>query len=180
MLKVISLALNPVGFTFGVWLYYSSFKNKFLSNLLFLQSFLKFLELSKSIFSTCIRKKKIHMIARRKGVMWKAERFQLILFLWRSEVHFPFIRYVTLHPTSLTFQLITLFPNPCPLGNRFFITSAILCCFLQLFRFFKILSLQIMKTSSYYGKTWCSSESCFFLCLQDWSWTLGISREFCQ
>lgn len=165
--------MNPIAF--GVWLCCSGFKNKFLSKLILLQNFLEFLELS-SLFSPLASEKKMWLLGRK---LWCEKlRFQLILFLWRSEAHFPFISYMTLHPTSLTFQLITFFPNPCPLGNRFLLLQESSAAFYNCSDYFKY--LWIMKTSSYYGNTWCSSEGCFLLCLQAWSWPLGISREFCQ
>lgn len=133
--------MSPIGFFFGVWLYCSSFKNKFLSNFIFLQSSLEFLELWKSIFSTYIRK---------KNLIWLLECEKLR----KIPIHFVSVKIWSafpLHqlydsPYHITcFSINNFFPIPCSLGNIFLLLQESSAAFYNCSDYFKYFPCELWK-----------------------------------
>lgn len=58
-------------------------------------------------------------------------------------MHLLFISYMILHPISLTFQLITFFPNP--LGNRFLLCQESSAAFYNCSDYFKYFPCELWK-----------------------------------
>lgn len=127
--------MNSIGFFFGVWLCCSSSKNKFPSNFIFLQSSLKFLELWKSIFSTYIRKDLIWLLGRK---LWCEKLKKIPTNFVSMKIWSAFLLHWLYDSSShiTYFSINYFFSNSMLFGERIFITSGILCSFLQLFRLF--------------------------------------------